>query len=74
LIIYTIVQPQFILGKHIDTTNTSCRVIEWNNIKLEVQTVGGYGYRINRVISTNPFDYLNPKLQPGTVIELEFTF
>ena len=26
------------------------------------------GYRITRILSSNPFDYLNPELAPGNVI------
>lgn len=47
----------------------------WN--KIEMLNVKGVpvlaeqldeGYRITRILSSNPFDYLNPELAPGNVI------
>jgi len=71
LILHTIVPVQYIFGDFTAQTRLNYRIIEWNNIKLEVLPAGKQGYQINRIISTNPFDYLNPSLQPGTIIRLE---
>lgn len=36
-------------------------------IKVQV-TQNDSGIRVERIISTNPADFLNPKLQPGSII------
>jgi len=71
LILHTIVPTDYIFGHFTDQTGPGFRVIEWNNVKLEVIPAGEQRYQINRIMSTNPFDYLNPRLQPGTIIQLE---
>ncbi|MCM8900797.1 YlzJ-like family protein [Caldicoprobacter algeriensis] len=71
MILHTIVPLQFIFGDFTAQTRPGFRIIEWNNVKLEVLPAGQQRYQINRILSTNPFDYLNPRLQPGTIIQLE---
>ncbi|MBM7581466.1 hypothetical protein JOD02_000289 [Caldicoprobacter guelmensis] len=70
MILHTIVPLQFVFGNFTGQISDA-RIIEWNNVKLEVLPAGEQKYQINRILSTNPFDYLNPKLQPGTLIRLE---
>jgi len=43
--------------------------LELSGIKLLVEPVDVDRSRIVRIISTNPQDYLNPRLSPGTIIE-----
>ena len=46
--------------------------IELNGVKLQVQKHIDNQYQIIRIISTNPFDYLNLDLQPGTILTKHF--
>lgn len=39
-----------------------------DGIKVQVSQ-NNSGIRVERIISTNPADYLNPKLQPGSIIQ-----
>lgn len=46
----------------------SCREIASGGIYLLVEPLSNGRNRIERIISSNPMDFLNPRLQPGTVI------
>jgi hypothetical protein len=46
--------------------------IELNGVKLQVQKHIDNQYQIVRIISTNPFDYLNLDLQPGNILTKHF--
>ncbi|MFS8500723.1 MAG: YlzJ-like family protein [Caldicoprobacter sp.] len=71
MILHTIVPIQYIFSDYTAQTRSTPRLIEWNNVKLEVLPAGEGKYQINRILSTNPFDYLNPRLQPGIIIQLD---
>jgi len=45
--------------------------INYQGKKLQVETLESGQYRIVRIISSNPQDYLNPKLQPGLILQRE---
>ncbi|NLO81840.1 MAG: hypothetical protein GX094_02100 [Clostridiales bacterium] len=75
MILYTIVHPDYVYNdprnrKSIYEDVQHSKIIEMGKMKLEVVHLGTGLYRINRIISTNPFDYLNPQLQPGKEIKL----
>lgn len=44
------------------------REVSYSGINLLVEQLPDGRNRIERIISSNPMDYLNPQLQPGTVI------
>lgn len=48
--------------------NTGYREIRYKGALLMLEPLGMSGGRIVRVISTNPAHYLDPSLQPGTII------
>jgi len=69
MIIHSVIPPQSSFYE--EKEETPClEVIEWNYIKLEVQRIDSKIYKISRILTTNPFDYLKPELQPGMEIEL----
>lgn len=72
MILYTVVKPELIFNEfeHIKQ-ESNIRIIQWNNVKLEVKLAGEGNYIINRIISTNPNDYLCPQLQPGMELKLD---
>ncbi len=67
MILYTIMPLEFIFGdpgyKAGETTE-----IDYMGVKVEVSKGIDNAMVINRVISSSPKDYLNPKLQPGKTI------
>lgn len=44
--------------------------IIYNGIPIMVEHNGGSQLRIDRILSTNPADYLHNDIQPGTVIPI----
>jgi hypothetical protein len=43
--------------------------IDYMGVRVQVTKDSGRGTVINRIISTSPKAYLNPKLQPGNIID-----
>ena len=42
--------------------------IEYNGIKMMVEKIASDQYRIVRLITTNPEDYLSAQIQPGSIL------
>jgi hypothetical protein len=40
-----------------------------NNMKLLVEKIGSTQFKINRLLTTDPQDYLRPEMQPGTILK-----
>lgn len=68
-IIYTPLPPEVVL-EGMDKEYPQCQEISYNGAKLLVEPYGPDKYKIVRLISTNPRDYLRNDLQPGTEINL----
>lgn len=49
---------------------TSYFEIMYNGIPIMVEHDGGSTLRIDRILSTNPADYLHSDIQPGSVIPI----
>jgi Uma2 family endonuclease len=67
MILHTIVDPELIWRQ--DVEMQAITEIEYNGIRLEVTRSDEKTVRINRIISTNLKDYLDPSLQPGSKME-----
>ena len=46
--------------------------IKYNGVTMQVEVLDNKSYKIIRIISSNPYDYLQPELQPGNIIEASF--
>lgn len=65
---YTIVPPEVLLYTEPQpAAPAACSTCAWGGRYLEVSHTP-QGTMVNRLISTNPADYLNPALQPGAMI------
>ncbi|PLT31603.1 YlzJ-like family protein [Peribacillus deserti] len=42
--------------------------IDYMGIPVQVQLQSAFSCRVERIISTNPDDYLDPRIQPGAVL------
>lgn len=42
--------------------------IPYNGVNMIVEQLPDGRNRIERIISSNPMDFLNPQMQPGTII------
>ena len=71
MLLHTIIDPEVIWsqGAKDEEYNNKCEVI-YDGISLEVIEVDQKTYTVNRILSSNLKDYLNPNLQPGSKIEL----
>jgi len=69
MLLYSIIPVDVVFGNYYSTEGYNSIEIEYEGEKVEVVPLSGNSYRINRVISTSPKAYLNPKLMPGNIIE-----
>ncbi len=69
MILYSIVPPEVVFANAQDESPARRVEIEWKGEKVEARELGNNRYVIERLISTSPKAFLNPDLQPGTVIE-----
>lgn len=53
-----------------DNNDYYSRIIQYDGYQIEVMSTVNGPTHIKRLFSTSPKDYLNPKLQPGSIIEL----
>ena len=72
MIIHSIIPMETIFPSDQEEASQEGRIIELNNIKVEARLVEGDIYEIQRIYSTNARDYLEPGLQPGTRIRLNY--
>ena len=70
MILYSVVPPEKVFEGYNEKSVKEYVEIEYNGEKLLAAAMGNGEYMISRIISTSPKTYLNPKLQPGTIIRL----
>lgn len=68
MILYSII-PSEVVFSNPEKTFVEKVILDWLGEKVEVLPIGENKFVINRVLSTSPKAFLNPGLQPGTVIE-----
>ena len=71
MIFYSIYDTSFVFGnRSLDdvSTNTSFCEMNVDGVMVQVSRSNNSELRIERILSTNPKDFLNPKLQPGSVV------
>jgi hypothetical protein len=71
MILYTIMDTEFVLRHETPKTTPKMKEIVLNGIRLEVNNMDEQNYIINRIISTNPSDYLRPEIQPGMSLTVD---
>lgn len=67
MILWTILPLEMVLAD--SEKVTAAAEIKRGSITMEAQMDAGHQYRIMRIISTDPMDYLKPELQPGRLIK-----
>jgi hypothetical protein len=74
MILYTIIPLEAVFdwetenGFHEFSTDEV--LIKQGSVSLLTQPLPGGQYKINRIISTDPQDYLKPEWQPGSIMSL----
>lgn len=69
MIIYSIVPTEIIFNNNAEKIPASMEVM-YKGEKVQVTKTPNNEYAITRILSTSPKSYLNPELQPGTIIRL----
>ncbi len=78
MVLYTIIDPELIASPPdltlslTDKEYRDIQVIDYEGVRLEVVPEIDKSYTVNRIISTDPADYLKPWLQPGSKIHLTY--
>ena len=71
MIFYSIYDTSFVFGNRglddVSTNNSFCEM-NVDGVMVQVSRSNNSELRIERILSTNPKDFLNPKLQPGSVV------
>lgn len=66
MVIYSVAPPEWTIAGLNSRDQHFYEVID--GIQVEVVPTGENTAQISRVISTNPRDFLNPKVQPGNIL------
>lgn len=73
MILYTIYDPSMIYQNidYYDQSNIGSGLTEMmvNGVKVLASRSVDNSMRIERILSTNPYHYLDPNLQPGVIIK-----
>lgn len=68
MILYSIVPPEIVFGTGDEKQNRHFYEAEYLGQHVQVEMSAENEYRIIRVFSSQPEVYLNPRLQPGTIV------
>lgn len=72
MILYTIMPMEIIFQNQEDNRGNTSVTMDYKGVKVEAVMTSNNQYIINRILSTSPKVFLNPELQPGTVIKGDF--
>lgn len=67
MILWTIVPEETIFASQIQP-DINYQEIDYSGQKIVVEQISNSEFRITRLLTTNPSDYLDNKLQPGKII------
>lgn len=70
MIMHSIIPNEVIFGGIPGAEDSNYMEIKYLGELVQVMPVSNSQYAIQRVISTSPRAYLNPKLQPGKIIHI----
>lgn len=71
MIFYSIYDTSVVFGNQgygDNSAKTSFAEMKVDGVTVQVSKSNNSELRIERILSTNPKDYLNPKLQPGSIV------
>jgi len=68
VILYSIIPSEVVFGGAPGAVDNNYLEMEYLGEKVQVSALSNSQYVIQRVISTSPKAFLNPKLQPGAIV------
>lgn len=69
MILYTIMPMEVVMHSEVPVEQNKTRIVQYEGYQLEVSLTNGQA-QVQRIFSTNPRDYLNPKIQPGSIVNI----
>lgn len=69
MIHYSIIPAEIVFGNNDGSDLGKFLEIEYQGERVQVLPLTNNRYEVNRIISTSPKAFLNPDLQPGSIIE-----
>lgn len=71
MILYSIYEPSVVFPdiNYFNNNSTDYQEVVINGVKVLAFKSGSDEMRVERILSTDPLHFLNPMLQPGTVIK-----
>lgn len=69
MILYSIVPVEVVFDSTNNCDEYNFMEIEYEGEKVVVTQLSNRKYKVDRLISTSPKAYLNPKLMPGQIID-----
>jgi len=70
--IYSVISQDIIFADSERDRNIQFEEIYYKGSLLQVYYNENKNYIIERILSTNPYDYLNDELQPGNIIKISY--
>lgn len=76
MILHTIFDPNVVFrnASYEEQTNTNFSDMYIDGVTVQVSQLSNSDMRVERIISTNPMDYLNKKIQPGCIVKKSIIF
>ncbi len=71
MLLYTPLPIELVIEGIEELPAAATRSVEIEGVPVVVEDVGQGKYRILKLLSTNPYDYLRPNLYPGAVIKYQ---
>lgn len=68
MILYSIIPQEVVFGGNTDSAARTMTEMDYMGERVQVSALTNNRFVIQRLISTKPQAYLNPNLQPGTII------
>lgn len=70
--LYSPVPEELVFQELTWATANQKRLIHFNGIDVEVEVLEPGEFKVNRIISSNPQDFLLPELQPGVRLQVKW--
>jgi hypothetical protein len=69
VILYSIIPAEIIFNNNANEKIGNFKDVDYMGTKVQVMEKSQDEYVITRILSTSPGDFLNPNIQPGTIIK-----
>ncbi|MCL6447908.1 MAG: YlzJ-like family protein [Armatimonadetes bacterium] len=71
MILYTPLPIELVSDGLQEMKTPAAHLIDLEGVTLMVEDAGPGEYKVLRLLSTNPYDYLRPNLHPGAIVKYQ---